>query len=591
MGGGHRWAGDLSSGAAVIVPSRDGPDGPGHPRRTRRTRRIGGGPASPTLAPNADLSLRMWLPRGRPRGLHGRARPRGGRYRRHRGPGRRARPGARRRSTSPGCPSCSARGWPPAGSASRPTPPRPRAPTCTSSASAPPRSTARTPRTCATCTPRSRTCCRTCARATSWSASPPSRSAPRSCSPSGSPRTAPEATLIWNPEFLREGKAVQDTLTPDRFVYGVPDGEAGERAAARLDEVYATALGTGTPRLVTDLATAQLVKVAANSFLATKISFINAMAELCEVAGADVDACSRTRSACDDRIGRKFLNAGVGFGGGCLPKDIRAFMARAGELGADQALTFLREVDAINMRRRVRMVDLAREECGGSIVGRRIAVLGAAFKPESDDVRDSPALSVAAQMQLQGAEVTGHRPAGHRQRPQEVARPALRGDGRGGRRGRRARAGADRVGGVRRRSTRPRSTGQVAAAADPRRAQLPGPAALARRRLDLPRARSPLAGPPLGGFRPGPAPYGPALGGRHPARLPGRRRRVPVRVVAASSTAGRAGGAAPTSPGGRGTTARCRRGPARTAPAARSRARRGSWRCRRSSAGRGRAGR
>ncbi len=215
---------------------------------------------------------------------------------------------------------------------------------------------------------------------------------------------APEATLVWNPEFLREGKAVQDTLTPDRFVYGVPEGEAGERATAKLDAVYATALGTGTQRLVTDLATAQLVKVAANSFLATKISFINAMAELCEVAGADVTMLADAIGL-DDRIGRKFLNAGVGFGGGCLPKDIRAFMARAGELGADQALTFLREVDAINMRRRVRMVDLAREECGGSIVGRRIAVLGAAFKPESDDVRDSPALSIAAQMQLQGAEV------------------------------------------------------------------------------------------------------------------------------------------------------------------------------------------
>src|SRR4051794_33449181 len=216
--------------------------------------------------------------------------------------------------------------------------------------------------------------------------------------------SAPEVTLIWNPEFLREGKAVEDTLSPDRFVYGLPDGEAGQRAADLLDEVYATALAGGTPKLVTDLATAQLVKVAANSFLATKISFINAMAELCEVAGADVTMLADAIGL-DDRIGRKFLNAGVGFGGGCLPKDIRAFMARAGELGADQALTFLREVDAINMRRRVRMVDLAREECGGSIAGRRIAVLGAAFKPESDDVRDSPALSVAAQMQLQGASV------------------------------------------------------------------------------------------------------------------------------------------------------------------------------------------
>ena len=217
--------------------------------------------------------------------------------------------------------------------------------------------------------------------------------------------SAPEATLMWNPEFLREGKAVQDTLTPDRFVYGVPDDESGRLAAEKLDEVYAKALAADTPKIVTDVATAQLVKVAANSFLATKISFINAMAELCEATGADVTSLADAIGL-DDRIGRKFLNAGLGFGGGCLPKDIRAFMARAGELGADQALTFLREVDSINMRRRVRMVDLAREECGGSIVGRKIALLGAAFKPDSDDVRDSPALSVAAQMQLQGAQVT-----------------------------------------------------------------------------------------------------------------------------------------------------------------------------------------
>jgi UDPglucose 6-dehydrogenase len=216
--------------------------------------------------------------------------------------------------------------------------------------------------------------------------------------------SVPDAVLAWNPEFLREGKAVEDTLSPDRLVYGVPDGPRGQQATARLDEVYAHALAQGTPRIVADLPTAQLVKVAANSFLATKISFINAMAELCEATGADVTQLADAIGL-DDRIGRRFLNAGLGFGGGCLPKDIRAFMARAGELGADQALTFLREVDSINMRRRVRMVDLAREECGGSIAGRTIAVLGAAFKPESDDVRDSPALSVAAQMQLQGATV------------------------------------------------------------------------------------------------------------------------------------------------------------------------------------------
>ncbi|MEO5779313.1 UDP-glucose/GDP-mannose dehydrogenase family protein [Arthrobacter sp. PAMC25284] len=215
----------------------------------------------------------------------------------------------------------------------------------------------------------------------------------------------PHATLVWNPEFLREGHAVADTLGPDRFVYGVPDGSEEHPAVAVLDRVYETPLATGTPRLVLDYATAELVKAAANSFLATKISFINAMAEVCEATGADVSRLADALGL-DDRIGRKFLNAGIGFGGGCLPKDIRAFMARAGELGADQALSFLREVDAINMRRRIRVVELTRELCGGTLMGQRIAVLGAAFKPESDDVRDSPALSAAAQLQLQGAIVT-----------------------------------------------------------------------------------------------------------------------------------------------------------------------------------------
>ncbi|KQR05990.1 UDP-glucose dehydrogenase family protein [Arthrobacter sp. Leaf145] len=218
-------------------------------------------------------------------------------------------------------------------------------------------------------------------------------------------QSEPEAHLVWNPEFLREGHAVSDTLRPDRLVYGVSDGVEHNPCVEVLDEVYALPLSTGTPRLVTDLPTAELVKTAANSFLATKISFINAMAELCEAAGADVTRLADAIGL-DDRIGRKFLNAGIGFGGGCLPKDIRAFMARAGELGADQALTFLREVDAINMRRRSRVVELTRELCGDGLLGKRITVLGAAFKPESDDVRDSPALSIAAQLQLQGAVVT-----------------------------------------------------------------------------------------------------------------------------------------------------------------------------------------
>ncbi|MQA61483.1 MAG: nucleotide sugar dehydrogenase [Actinophytocola sp.] len=211
--------------------------------------------------------------------------------------------------------------------------------------------------------------------------------------------------LAWNPEFLREGHAVDDTLKPDRLVIGVRSAAA----EATLRQVYAEPIAAGTPFLVADFATAELVKVAANAFLATKISFINAMAEVCEQAGADVTMLADALGH-DARIGRKFLNAGIGFGGGCLPKDIRAFMARAGELGADQALTFLREVDAINMRSRTRAVEVARASCDGSFIGKRIAVLGAAFKPNSDDIRDSPALNIAGQIQLQGGQVTVYDP-------------------------------------------------------------------------------------------------------------------------------------------------------------------------------------
>jgi UDPglucose 6-dehydrogenase len=209
------------------------------------------------------------------------------------------------------------------------------------------------------------------------------------------------ARLVWNPEFLREGFAVADTLTPDRLVYGVRPGD--DRAVALLDEVYESALTAGTPRVVTDFATAELVKVAANAFLATKISFINAMAEVAEATGADVTQLADAIGY-DARIGRRFLNAGLGFGGGCLPKDIRGFMARADELGVGSALEFLRDVDAINLRRRDRVVDLATEALG-SLDGARIAVLGLAFKPDSDDVRDSPALDVASRLRSLGARV------------------------------------------------------------------------------------------------------------------------------------------------------------------------------------------
>jgi UDPglucose 6-dehydrogenase len=213
------------------------------------------------------------------------------------------------------------------------------------------------------------------------------------------------AELVWNPEFLREGFAVQDTLQPDRIVMGV----ASAAGQAALSAVYEPILATGTPLIVTDYATAELVKVAANSFLATKISFINAMAEVCEVTGADVIDLARALSH-DERIGGKFLHAGLGFGGGCLPKDIRAFIARTGELGVDQALSFLKEIDAINLRRRSRMVDLTRELCNGSLAGVRVTVLGAAFKPNSDDIRDSPALDVALSIQRAGAAVRVYDP-------------------------------------------------------------------------------------------------------------------------------------------------------------------------------------
>lgn len=214
-----------------------------------------------------------------------------------------------------------------------------------------------------------------------------------------------DVQLLWNPEFLREGHAVRDTLTPDRLVYGVKDSGTGIRATAILDEVYQTILESDTPRLIMNYASAELVKTAANSFLATKISFINAMAQICDASGGDVTKLAEAIGL-DDRIGPKFLTAGVGFGGGCLPKDIRAFMARAGELGAAEALMFLREVDKINMRQREYLVDKARALLGGTLLGQRITILGAAFKPNSDDVRDSPALSVAAQLELQGANVT-----------------------------------------------------------------------------------------------------------------------------------------------------------------------------------------
>lgn len=218
------------------------------------------------------------------------------------------------------------------------------------------------------------------------------------------------ATLVWNPEFLREGYAVQDTVDPDRLVAGVPAGEEGEIAASVLREVYHPSVEKGTPFIVTDYATAELVKVSANAFLATKISFINAMAEIAEVAGADVTQLADAIGH-DARIGRRFLGAGIGFGGGCLPKDIRAFSARAEELGRGESVAFLRQVDEINLRRRDRAVQLVVDGLGGSVYEKRVTVLGAAFKPYSDDTRDSPALDVAVRLHGLGANVTVTDPA------------------------------------------------------------------------------------------------------------------------------------------------------------------------------------
>ena len=215
----------------------------------------------------------------------------------------------------------------------------------------------------------------------------------------------PNADLAWNPEFLREGFAVEDTLRPNRLVIGV----VTDSAEKILKEVYAVNLKDNTPWVRADLPTAELVKVAANSFLATKISFINAMAEVCEASGGDVTVLAKAIGY-DPRIGSRFLQAGIGFGGGCLPKDIRAFMARAEELGASQTVEFLKEIDAINLRARQRIIELVRKDLSDDLVGKKVAVLGAAFKPDSDDVRDSPALDIAAQIQAAGAHVTVHDP-------------------------------------------------------------------------------------------------------------------------------------------------------------------------------------
>jgi UDPglucose 6-dehydrogenase len=218
-------------------------------------------------------------------------------------------------------------------------------------------------------------------------------------------RPGVDVELAWNPEFLREGHAVEDTLRPNRIVLGT----SSARAEEVLRRIYARPIAEGAPVVVTDLPTAELTKMAANAFLATKISFINAMAELCESTGADVTALADALGH-DARIGRRFLDSGLGFGGGCLPKDIRALVARGEELGRGESVAFLRDIDAVNQRRRDRVLEMARLAVG-AFAGVRIAVLGASFKPGSDDVRDSPALDVANRLRAAGAYVTVYDPA------------------------------------------------------------------------------------------------------------------------------------------------------------------------------------
>ncbi|MDV2977770.1 UNVERIFIED_CONTAM: UDP-glucose/GDP-mannose dehydrogenase family protein [Actinomycetes bacterium ARC8] len=224
----------------------------------------------------------------------------------------------------------------------------------------------------------------------------------------------PDVLLGWNPEFLRQGTAVKDSLVPDRLVYGVDGGRgaafhprsgAPVGVTAALDAVYEPLLRAGIPRLVCNFATAELIKSAANAYLATKVSFINAVAGLCDASGADVAELAEAMGM-DPRIGGRYLHAGLGFGGGCLPKDIRSFRTQAAHAGATALDDWMQLVDSVNQGQRERTVALAAELSGGSVAGRSITVLGASFKPDTDDIRDSPALDVADRLAAAGAHVT-----------------------------------------------------------------------------------------------------------------------------------------------------------------------------------------
>jgi UDPglucose 6-dehydrogenase len=211
--------------------------------------------------------------------------------------------------------------------------------------------------------------------------------------------------VVWNPEFLREGHAIEDTLRPDRIVAGVPS----QHAEDVVREVYAPLLRNRIPLFVTDPPTAELIKGAANAYLGMKISFINGVADMCATAGADVHQLTEAIGV-DPRIGRGGLNAGPGYGGGCLPKDVRAFTASARALGAHDAATLLRAAERVNEGRPAAALDLIEQTLGRTVDGVRVTVWGASFKAGTDDVRESPALAIATLMHQRGAQVTVHDP-------------------------------------------------------------------------------------------------------------------------------------------------------------------------------------
>ncbi len=218
-------------------------------------------------------------------------------------------------------------------------------------------------------------------------------------------RVRPDADfcVVSNPEFLREGAAISDFKRPDRVVVGLED----ERAAPVMRQLYRPLYLNETPIVFTDRRTSELIKYAANAFLATKIAYINEMADLCERVGADVQQVSRGIGL-DGRIGAKFLNAGPGYGGSCFPKDTLAIVKTAQDYGAP--LSIIEAVEAANKARKAAMADKVIAACGGTVKGKHIAVLGLAFKPNTDDMRDAPSLDIIPALQSAGASISAYDP-------------------------------------------------------------------------------------------------------------------------------------------------------------------------------------